>query len=128
LSFPLFKKLYGATLNWFNSKLCWHQGIKADFQSSHEAPRSSLWVHAWALSSNHNAKLLILIRCKHSQRAARSFMRGLEIHLKYKLRLIELGIGTNPVYCLFIICDIKILKLQHRPQVVDFLLKGSVII
>jgi hypothetical protein len=34
---------------------------------------------AWALSSNHNAKQLILIRCKHSQRAARSFVRGLEI-------------------------------------------------
>jgi hypothetical protein len=45
-------------------------GIKADFQSSHEAPRSSLQVHAWVLSSNHNAKQLILIRCKHSQRAA----------------------------------------------------------
>jgi hypothetical protein len=55
--------------------------VKADFQSSHEAPRSSLRVHAWALSSNHNAELLILIRCKHSQRAARSFMRGLEIRL-----------------------------------------------
>jgi hypothetical protein len=55
--------------------------IKADFQSSHEAPRSSLRVHAWALSSNHNAKQLILIRCKHSQRAARSFVRGLEIRL-----------------------------------------------
>jgi hypothetical protein len=53
--------------------------LKADFQSSHEAPRSSLRVHAWALSSNHNAELLILIRCKHSQRAARSFVRGLEI-------------------------------------------------
>jgi hypothetical protein len=36
-------------------------GLKADFQSSHEAPRSSLRVHAWALSSNHNAKQLILI-------------------------------------------------------------------
>ena len=36
----------------------------------HEAPRSSLRVHAWALSSNHNAKQLILIRCKHSQRGA----------------------------------------------------------
>jgi hypothetical protein len=32
-------------------------------------------------SSNHNAKQLILIRCKHSQRAARSFVRGLEIRL-----------------------------------------------
>jgi hypothetical protein len=30
---------------------------------------------------DHNAELLILIRCKHSQRAARSFMRGLEIRL-----------------------------------------------
>jgi hypothetical protein len=39
-------------------------------------------VHAWALSSNHNAKQFILIRCKHSQRAARSFVRGLEIRLK----------------------------------------------
>jgi hypothetical protein len=58
-----------------------HVSIKADFQSSHEAPRSSLRVHAWALSSNHNAKQLILIRCKHSQRAARSFVRGLEIRL-----------------------------------------------
>ena len=38
-------------------------------------------VHAWALSSNHNAKQLILIRCKHSPQAARSFMRGLEIRL-----------------------------------------------
>jgi hypothetical protein len=56
--------------------------LKADFQSSHEAPRSSLRVHAWALSSNHNAKQLILIRCKHSHRAARSFVRGLEIRLK----------------------------------------------
>jgi hypothetical protein len=37
---------------------------------------------AWALSSNHNAKRFILIRCKHSQRAARSFVRGLEIRLK----------------------------------------------
>jgi hypothetical protein len=55
--------------------------LKADFQSSDEAPRSSLRVHAWALSSNHNAKQLILIRCKHSQRAARSFMQGLEIRL-----------------------------------------------
>jgi hypothetical protein len=44
--------------------------LKVDFQSSHEAPRSELRVHAWALSSNHNAELLILIRCKHSQRAA----------------------------------------------------------
>jgi hypothetical protein len=52
-------------------------GLKADFQSSYEAPRSSLRVHPWALSSNHNAKQLILIRCKHSQRAARSFVRGL---------------------------------------------------
>jgi hypothetical protein len=57
-------------------------GVKADFQSSHEAPRGSLRVHAWALSSNHNAKQLILIRCKHSQRAARSFVRGLENRLK----------------------------------------------
>ena len=56
--------------------------LKADFQSSHETPRSSLRVHAWALSSNHNAKQLILIRCKHSERAARSFVRGLEIRLK----------------------------------------------
>ena len=55
--------------------------LKADFQSSHEAPRSSLRVHALALSSNHNAKQLILIRCEHSQRAARSFVRGLEIRL-----------------------------------------------
>ena len=55
--------------------------IKADFQSSYEAPRSSLRVDAWALSSNHNAKQLILIRCKHSQRAARSVVRGLEIRL-----------------------------------------------
>jgi hypothetical protein len=38
--------------------------LKADFQSSHVAPRSSLRVHAWALTSNHNAKQLILIRCK----------------------------------------------------------------
>jgi hypothetical protein len=54
--------------------------LKANFQSSHEAPRSSLRVHAWALSSNNNAKQLILIRCKHSQQAARSFVRrGLEI-------------------------------------------------
>jgi hypothetical protein len=56
--------------------------LKAVFQSSHEAPRSSLRVHAWALSANHNAKQLILIRCKHSQRAARSFVRGQEIRLK----------------------------------------------
>jgi hypothetical protein len=55
-----------------------HPSVKADFQSSHEAPRSSLRVHAWALSSNHNAKQFILIRCKHSQ----SFVRGLEIRLK----------------------------------------------
>jgi hypothetical protein len=60
--------------------------LKADFQSSHEAPRSSLRMHAWALSSNHNAKQLILIRCKHSQRATRSFVRGLEIRLYTKLR------------------------------------------
>jgi hypothetical protein len=39
-------------------------------------------IPAWALSSNHNAKQLILIRCKHSQRAARSFVRGLEIRFK----------------------------------------------
>jgi hypothetical protein len=57
---------------------CWH---KADFQSSHEAPLSLLRVHAWTLSSNHNDKQLILIRCKHLQRAARSFVRGLEIRL-----------------------------------------------
>jgi hypothetical protein len=63
--------------------------LKADFQSSHEAPRSSLPVHAWALSSNHNAKLLILIRCKHSQRAARSFMRGLEIRLYSVIQAIQ---------------------------------------
>ena len=56
--------------------------VKADFQSSHEAPRSELRVHAWALSSNHNAKQFILIRCKHSRRAARSFVRGLEIRLE----------------------------------------------
>jgi hypothetical protein len=31
----------------------WLGGVKAVFQSSHEAPRSSLRVHA--LSSNHNA-------------------------------------------------------------------------
>jgi hypothetical protein len=31
--------------------------------------------------ANHNAKQFILIRCKHSQRAARSFVRGLEIRL-----------------------------------------------
>jgi hypothetical protein len=59
--------------------------LKVDFQSSHEAPHSSLRVHAWALLSNHNAKQLILIRCKHSQRAARSFVRGLEIRLKSRL-------------------------------------------
>ena len=46
------------------------------------ARSSSLQVHAWALSSNHNAKQLILIRCKHSKRAVRSFVRGLEIRLK----------------------------------------------
>ena len=34
------------------------------------------------LQANHNAKQLILIRYKHSQRAARSFVRGLEIRLK----------------------------------------------
>jgi hypothetical protein len=45
-------------------------GFKADFQSSHEAPRSSLRVHAWALSSNDNAKQLILIRCKHLRGAS----------------------------------------------------------
>jgi hypothetical protein len=56
--------------------------LKADFQSLHEAPRSLLRVHAWALSTNHDAKQLILIRCKHSQRVARSFVRGLEIRLK----------------------------------------------
>ena len=38
--------------------------LKADFQSSHEAPRSSLRVHARALSSNHNANM------HHSQRGA----------------------------------------------------------
>jgi hypothetical protein len=59
----------------------YHNFLKADFQSSHEAPRRSLRVHTWALSSNHNAKQLILIRCKHSQRAARSFVRGLENRL-----------------------------------------------
>jgi hypothetical protein len=43
---------------------------------------------AWALSSNHNAKQLILIGCKHSQRAARSlsFVRGLEIRLNTGLK------------------------------------------
>jgi hypothetical protein len=46
------------------------------------ARSSSLRVHAWALSSNHNARQLILIRCKHSQRVARSFVRGLENRLK----------------------------------------------
>jgi hypothetical protein len=35
-----------------------------------------------ALSSNHNAKQFILITCKHSQRAAWSFVRGLENRLK----------------------------------------------
>jgi hypothetical protein len=41
--------------------------IKADFQASHEAPRSSSQLaasDAWELSSNHNAKQFILIRCK----------------------------------------------------------------
>ena len=69
-------------------------GLKADFQSSHEAPRSSLRVHAWALSSNHNAKQLILIRCKHSQRAARSFVRGLEIRL-YSIQKASNWSGCN---------------------------------
>jgi hypothetical protein len=68
-------------------KTTWTVSLKADFQSSHEAPRSSLRVHAWALTSNHNAKQLILIRCKHSQRAARSFVRGLEIRLKSAFRV-----------------------------------------
>jgi hypothetical protein len=45
-----------------SGNFCSITSIKADFQSSHEAPRSSLRVHAWALSSNHNAKQLILIR------------------------------------------------------------------
>jgi hypothetical protein len=36
---------------------------------------------ACAHSSNHNAKQFILIRCKHSQRVARSFVRGLETAL-----------------------------------------------
>jgi hypothetical protein len=40
---------------------------------------------AWALSSNHNAKQFILIRCKHSQRAARSFVRGLENRLNISI-------------------------------------------
>ena len=39
----------------------------------------------FALSSNRNAKQLILIRYKHSQRAARSFVRGLEIRLNSRL-------------------------------------------
>jgi hypothetical protein len=53
-------------------------------------------VHAWALSSNQNAKQLILIRCKHSQRAARSFVRGLEIRPKsYNLK-------TQPVITLIV--------------------------
>jgi hypothetical protein len=43
--------------------------------------------YAWALSSNHNAKQFILIRCKHSQRAARSFVRGLENRLKGRFPL-----------------------------------------
>jgi hypothetical protein len=54
------------------SRLAPRSTLKADFQSSHEAPRSSLRVHAWALSSNRNAKQSILIRYKHSQRAART--------------------------------------------------------
>jgi hypothetical protein len=50
------------------------------------ARSSSLRVHAWALSSNHSAEQFILIRCKHSQRAARSFVRGLEIRLNTRPR------------------------------------------
>jgi hypothetical protein len=70
--------------------------LKADFQSSHEAPCSSLRVHAWALSSNYNAKQLILIRCKHSERAARSFVRGLEIRIKvYSIRLSQAAQSQN---------------------------------
>jgi hypothetical protein len=57
--------------------VCSISELKADFQSSQLAA-----IDAWALSSNHNAKPLILIRCMHSQRAARSFVRGLEIRLK----------------------------------------------
>jgi hypothetical protein len=45
--------------------------LKADLQSSHEAPCSSLRVHAWALSSNYNAKQLILINA-----STRSGLRG----------------------------------------------------
>jgi hypothetical protein len=75
--------MYLYTISIQNYGFVFQPQIKADFQSSHEAPRSSLRVHAWALSSNHNAKQLILIGCKHSQRAAKSFVRGLEIRLKY---------------------------------------------
>ena len=49
----------------------------------------------FALSSNHNAKQLILIRCKHSQRAARSFVRGLESALTQDFRsVVPLKNGT----------------------------------
>jgi hypothetical protein len=64
--------------------------LKADFLSSHKSPLSSLRVHAWALSSNHNAKQLILIRCKHSERAARSFVREL-IEIRFKVYSITGG-------------------------------------
>jgi hypothetical protein len=50
--------------------------LKADFQSSHEAASDAWW-------------LLILIRCKHSQRAARSFVRGLEIRLNFGFKPIS---------------------------------------
>jgi hypothetical protein len=59
-SFMMINPMCGNTLPWIVKS----SGVKADFQSSHEAPSSSLRVHAWALSSNHNAELLILIRCK----------------------------------------------------------------
>jgi hypothetical protein len=56
--------------------------LMAVFQSILARSSSQLAANdAWALPSNHNAELLILIRCKHSQRDARSFMRGLEIRL-----------------------------------------------
>jgi hypothetical protein len=57
---------------------------------------------AWTLSSNHNAKQFILIRCKHSQRAARSFVRGLEIRLKTSTKCIYYLIApilTNLFLC-----------------------------
>jgi hypothetical protein len=66
-------------------------GVKAVFQSSHEAD-------ARALSSNHNAKQLILIRCKHS-RGLENRLNAHWVGLVQKLRARDsLGLPSATAY------------------------------